>query len=374
MNLRPGFLVLAVLLFVLLPLAAPAAEPRPYVSAILVEGTTGRVLFEDNAHESRAVASMTKMMTLLLVMERVESGTLSLDSPVEISKRAEDEGGSQVFLARGGAFTVRQLVAATLIHSANDAAMALAEHVAGSEEAFVAQMNRRAAALGMSESRFTSPNGLPSTKRPDDVMSADDAAKLAVKLMKFPLIREFAATTEMEFRNGTFEKLLTTNKLLGNFPGANGLKTGYHRGSGFCVTASARRGDLDLIAVVMGSEVRDGSFDAAAALLRRGFDGWRWVHPVKKGQRMRDAVVVRNGEVSTVPVTAATAPRLFLEKSEARRVMTTVVSDKARAPIRKGEKIGTVVVSLDGRTLASIPAVADTDVAELPWWKRLLPN
>ena len=351
-----------------------AAEAAPYVSAILVEGSTGRVLFEENAHESRAVASMTKMMTLLLVMEGVERGALSLESLVTVSKHAEDEGGSQVFLAQGSTFTLRQLVAATLIHSANDAAMALAEHAAGSEPAFVALMNHRAAELGMTESRFTSPNGLPSTSRPDDVMSADDAAKLAVRLMKFPLIREYAATAETEFRNGTFERLLTTNKLLGSFPGANGLKTGYHRGAGFCVTASAQRDELHLIAVVMGSELRDDSFDAAAALLRRGFDTWRWVHPVKKGQRMRDSVIVRNGEVSTVPVTAASTRRLFLERSEARRIVTTVVGDDAEAPIRKGEKVGTIVVLLDGRQLAWLPALADTDVAAVPWWKRLFSN
>lgn len=372
MNWRPGLLVLVVLIHSIAPVPLSATDTKPYVSAILVESSTGRVLFEDNAHESRAVASMTKMMTLLLVMEAVDSGRVSLDALVEISKKAEDEGGSQVFLARGGSFTVRQLVAATLIHSANDAAMALAEHVAGSEEAFVVLMNRRAAALGMTESRFTSPNGLPSQKRPDDVMSADDAAKLAVKLMKFPLVREYAATTEMEFRNGTFEKLLTTNKLLGSFPGANGLKTGYHRGAGFCVTASAKRGELELIVVIMGSEARDASFDSAASLLRRGFDNWRWAQPVKKGQRMRDPVIVRNGEVSTVPVVAASAPRLLLERSQARRLITSVTSDRAEAPIRKGEKVGTIVVSLDGTPLASVPAVADTDVAEVAWWQRLI--
>ena len=366
--------VLLVLLIVLFASVVQAAENRPYVSAILVEGTTGRVLFEENAHESRAVASMTKMMTLLLVMERVERGELSVDAPVTITKHTENEGGSQVFLAEGSTFTLKQLVAAALIHSANDAAMALAEHVGGSEQEFVVLMNQRAKALGMTESRFTSPNGLPSTSRPDDVMSADDAAKLAVKLMKFPLIREFAATTEMPFKNGTFEKLLTTNKLLGSFPGANGLKTGYHRAAGFCITASAKRDDLELIAVIMGSELRDSSFDAAAALLRRGFENWRWVHPVKKGQRMRDPVVVRNGEVSTVLVTAASSPRLFLERSEARRVVTTIVSDGSKAPIRKGDRVGTIEVSVAGKTLASVPAIADADVAEVTWWQRLLPN
>jgi D-alanyl-D-alanine carboxypeptidase (penicillin-binding protein 5/6) len=364
--------ILRIALLLIPAVTALAQGPKPYVSAILVEGSTGRVLFEDNAHESRPVASMTKMMTLLLVMEAVESGRVKLDAPVAVSKKAEDEGGSQVFLARGSSFSVRQLVAATLIHSANDAAMALAEHVAGSEEAFVAQMNRRAAALGMTESRFTSPNGLPSRKRPDDVMSADDAAKLAVALMKFPLVREYAATTEMEFRNGTFEKLLTTNKLLGTFPGANGLKTGYHVGAGFCVTASAERGGLHLIAVIMGSEVRDASFDSAAALMRRGFDEWRWAQPLRKGQRMRDPVVVRGGEVSTVPVVSASAPRLLLHRDEARRLATTVAGDGAAAPIRKGERVGTIAVTLDGKPLATVPALADVDVAAKSWWERML--
>jgi len=366
-----GKTLLALLIVLLAPLAT-AEDTKPYVSAVLVEGSTGRVLFEDNAHESRAVASMTKMMTLLLVMEAVERGEVRLDDPVTITKKAEDEGGSQVFLARGGNFTVRQLVAAALIHSANDAAMALAEHVAGSEEAFVARMNQRAAALGMTESHFTSPNGLPSTKRPDDVMSADDAAKLGVKLMKFPVIRQYAATTEMEFRNGTFEKLQTTNKLLGSFPGANGLKTGYHRAAGFCITASAERGDLHLIAVIMGASMRDASFDSAAALLRRGFEEWRWAQPLKKGQRMRDSVVVGGGEVSTVTVVAASAPKLLLHRNEARRIVTSVTSDGAKAPIRKGEKVGTIAVTLEGKTLASVPALSDTDVAAATWWKRLI--
>jgi len=366
-----GKTLLAILIVLLAPLAT-AEDTKPYVSAVLVEGSTGRVLFEDNAHESRAVASMTKMMTLLLVMEAVERGEVRLDDPVTITKKAEDEGGSQVFLARGGNFTVRQLVAATLIHSANDAAMALAEHVGGSEEAFVARMNQRAAALGMTESHFTSPNGLPSTKRPDDVMSADDAAKLGVKLMKFPVIRQYAAMTEMEFHNGTFEKLQTTNKLLGSFPGANGLKTGYHRAAGFCVTASAERGDLHLIAVIMGSTVRDASFNSAAAILRRGFDEWRWAQPLKKGQRMRDPVVVKGGEVSTVTVVAASAPKLLLHRGEARRVVTAITSDGAGAPIRKGEKVGTITVTLDGKTLASVPALSDNDVAAASWWQRLI--
>ncbi|MFA6955442.1 MAG: D-alanyl-D-alanine carboxypeptidase family protein [Thermoanaerobaculia bacterium] len=372
MNWRPGLLALVLLFHTFAFVAASADDAKAYVSAVLVEGSTGRVLFEDNAHESRAVASMTKMMTLLLVMEAVESGAVKLDDPVTITKKAEDEGGSQVFLARGGNFTVRQLVAAALIHSANDAAMALAEHVSGSESAFVARMNQRAAALGMSESRFFSPNGLPSTKRPDDVMSADDAAKLAVKLMKFPVIRQYAATTEMEFHNGTFAKLQTTNKLLGSFPGANGLKTGYHRAAGFCITASAERGDLHLIAVIMGSTVRDASFDSAAALLRRGFDEWRWAQPLKKGQRMRDPVVVKGGEVSTVTVAAASAPKLLLHRNEARRLVTAVTSDGAKAPIRKGEKVGAIVVTLDGKTLASVPALSDNDVAAASWWQRLI--
>lgn len=372
MNWRPRLLGFAILLLSVIVPVAHASESRSYVSAILVEGSTGRVLLEDNANESRPVASMTKMMTLLLVVEAVEDGAVKLDEPVVISKHAEDEGGSQVFLAQGSSFTVEQLIAAALIHSANDAAMALAEHVGGSEQAFVARMNQRAAALHMSESRFYSPNGLPSHKRPDDVMSAGDAAKLAVTLMRFPVIRHYAAMTEMEFRNGTFEKLETTNKLLGSFPGANGLKTGYHHAAGFCVTASAERGDLHLIAVIMGSKARDASFHSAASLLTRGFDEWRWSQPLKKGQRLRDPLEVKGGEVSTVPVVAASEPKLLLHPKEARRIVTSVSTDYAEAPIRKGERVGTIVVSLDGKTLASVPALSDTDVAAASWWHRLI--
>jgi serine-type D-Ala-D-Ala carboxypeptidase (penicillin-binding protein 5/6) len=365
-------LATALLPLLALPLLAAQSDGNPAPAAsIVIEATTGRVLAEENAQAALPVASMTKMMTLLITMERVDSGGATLDDAVRISRNASRQGGSQVYLREGDSFTIRQLVAASLIHSANDAAMALAEHFGGDEAGFVKLMNDRARSLGLADSHFYSANGMPSPDHPDDALSARDAAKLASRLVTYPLIRDYASKVELPFENGNFKKLYNTNALLTKFPGATGLKTGSSRTAGFCVTATAQRGDLSIIAVDLGAKTRDASFDSAARLMKKAFDEYRWVEPVKKGVPLKDPAIVKGGEVSTVAVTGGDTVRLLIRKSEARAISVSIESSGVKAPVRKGQQVGLIIVKQNDRPVASVPALSTSDVAETSWWKRL---
>ena len=209
--------------------AAPAAPPvddKGYTSALVIEPRTGQVLFEDNADTPVPTASMVKMMTCLIAMEEIAAGRLALETPVTVSAKASQMGGSQIYLKEGQTFPVRTMLAAIMIQSANDAAVALAEKVAGSTEAFAARMNERGRGLGLARSTFYDPHGLPSTEGKNNVMSAHDLATLGIELMKHPLMREFAAMPTMPFANGTFTSGMTNpNFLLRDYDGAYGIKT-----------------------------------------------------------------------------------------------------------------------------------------------------
>jgi serine-type D-Ala-D-Ala carboxypeptidase (penicillin-binding protein 5/6) len=343
------------------------------VAELLLEPTTGRVLYEKNAHQPFPVASMTKMMTMLIVMEAVKDGSLTLDAPVLVSARASKQGGSQVYLKEGESFPVRDMLAATMIHSANDAATALAEKIAGSVEAFVPLMNERAVALGMKESHFYSPHGLPAEKgQQDDLMSAWDAARLGMELMKYPLMQQDAAIQTAPFRNGVFT-MYNPNHLLRMFPGANGIKTGYHVKAGFCVTGSAQRGDMKLIVVVMGAKMPGNDFKEATRLLAEGFANWRWVYGAKKGSRAALPAIIEKGEVSTVPVVAAADAKLLVQRGQQQGITAEVVSSNAEAPIHAGQPVGFIVVKQNGKPAARVAALAAGNVARIPWWKAWWP-
>lgn len=366
------------LITVLILLSAVAAvaqdKSEPYTAAILMEPGTKSVLFEKNAHEALPVASMTKMMTLLIAMERIRDGELTLETPVTVSARASKMGGSQVYLKQGAQFPVRDLLAATMIHSANDAATALAEQIAGTNEAFAQLMNQRAQELGMKDSKFYTPHGLPGFGEPEDVMSAYDAARLGSELMKFPLMAEFAGTQEMPFKSGTFEKMYNPNHLLKIYPGATGIKTGFHVKAGFCVTGSARKNNMDLVVVVMGTPPnrKRENFTAAAELLTQGFNNYKMVEVVKKGQQLPQPATVKNGRSKTVPVEAPSSVHVFMKRGEEKGIETSFMGEPV-APIRKGQAVGSIVVKSGGKTIGKVPAVAAADVEGQPWWKRWLP-
>lgn len=364
-------LVVSLTLTALMALPA-AAQLSEFSAAIVMEPTTGRVLFEKNSQTPLPPASMTKMMTLLIVAENVRAGQLKYSDPVPVSARASKMGGSQVFLKQGEQFTVAQLAAATMIHSANDAAMALAEKVGGTAESFVNLMNQRAQQLGLKNSKFVTPHGLPGEKgQPDDLMSAADLARLGIALMKFPEMREWAVTQQAPFRGGVFT-MYNPNHLLKFYQGATGIKTGYHAGAGFCVTASAKRGDMELVSVVMGSS-KKGSFDNAAYLMTEAFNNWNLVNAVKKGQRLSDQVAVQKGALDAVPVVAGSDARLLLRRGEAGKFQTQVAGGNVTAPIKAGQQVGWILVRQGGNTVAKVPALAATAVGKEPWWKMFWP-
>jgi D-alanyl-D-alanine carboxypeptidase (penicillin-binding protein 5/6) len=356
---------------------------KGYTAAIVIEPTTKRILFEENAHVPLATASMAKMMTLLIAMEQIKEGQLKLDTPVTISARASKMGGSQIFAKEGQVFPMQTLIAATMIQSANDAAEAIAEKIGGSAESFADMMNDKAKQLGLRESTFYDPHGLPNSEDPERVnkMSAYDLAMLGTEVMKEPLLREYAKTPTMPFSNATFTAGLTNPNHLIN-PGkrdyladATGIKTGYAVPAGYCVTASAKRGDMELIAVVMGANAPSGpasSFAIASKLLNDAFRQYRTLTPIKKGAVVGE-VPVTDGQTKTVAAAAASDVKALVKRGEENTVKTSLTPSSVTAPVRHGQQVGWVVVTEAGKAVNRVPAVAAADVPKEAWWKKFWP-
>lgn len=352
--------------------ATTAVAQEKYAAAIVLEPTTGQVLFEKNAHTPLPTASMVKMVTLLVVMDAIKSGQLTLQTPVTVSARASKMGGSQVYLKQGEQFPVQDLIAATMVHSANDAAMALAEAVGGTSESFVQLMNQKAQQLHLENSHFFDPHGLPPDPGNDaNIMTAADLAKVGMELMKIPLMRQLAVQEQMPFRGGIFT-MYNPNKLLGRYPGTTGIKTGYSVPAGFCVTASAHRGNMDLIAVVMGSKIKNDCFNSAAELMTVAFNTHQIKAVVKRGQRV-GAVAVAKGAVPTVAVISGGDSNVLVKAGQQQGVSVTVQGGPVAAPVKRGQRVGTVLVKNGGKTIATLPALAAVDVEKQPWWKMFWP-
>jgi serine-type D-Ala-D-Ala carboxypeptidase (penicillin-binding protein 5/6) len=363
--------------------AAVDTTGKGYTAAYVIEGSTKRVLFAANEHKPLPTASMAKMMTLLIVMEEIRDGRLKYDTPVTISARASKMGGSQIYLRAGSVWPVKNLVIATMVQSANDAAQALAEKVAGSSENFADLMNQRAQELGLTHSTFYDPHGLPNPDNPSrvDTMCAYDLAVLGAELMKHPYQRALAKIPEMPFRNGTLEKIYNPNHLINprkaNFmEDATGIKTGYSGPAGYCVTAAARRNDMELIAVVMGARASNGplsSFGIASQLMNESFINYRIVVPAKQGTVVAQASVT-DGRAKTVPVVVASDARALVRRGQERNVKVSFTGGGAvAAPVKKGQPLGTVIVQSGKETIAKIPAVAAADVPKQSWWKAFWP-
>jgi D-alanyl-D-alanine carboxypeptidase (penicillin-binding protein 5/6) len=251
------------------PIETVSADP--YASALVMDAATGKVLFEENADVVLFPASMVKLMTMLLITERIESGQLKLTDHIRVTEEAERMGGAQVYLATGESFTLEEMLYALSIKSANDVAVALAIHLAGSKDGLVKMMNDRAAELGLASTKFASVHGLPpDVGQEPDRTTARDMAQLSLEILKHPMVLQYTSAKEKWFRNDTFE-MLTHNRLLHNVDGCDGLKTGYFKAAGFSVAATAQRQGRRVIAVVMGSTVRQTRDDKAADLLNQGF-------------------------------------------------------------------------------------------------------
>lgn len=358
------------LLLVVCCLAGSAAAAELEVaapSAILMERSTGTVLYEKNAHERMAPASVTKVMTLLLVMEALESGRISWDDMVIASDAAAAKGGSQIYLEPGEQLTMDEMLKSVVVSSANDCATALAEHIAGSEDAFVELMNKRAEELGMADTHFVNCTGLDDDPDASEhLTSAYDIAVMSRELLKHDDIRKYTTIWMDTVRNGEFG-LSNTNKLVRFYDGTTGLKTGYTSGAGHCLSASAMREGVEYVAVVLRCSNSNERFQSAKQLLDYGFANYTLAEPDLNAAIPEVPVVL--GAVDTiVPVPADAAP-LLIEKSMKNAITTHVeVAEQVKAPVEAGQRLGTMTMQANGEPLAAIPLVAPETVARKSWW------
>ncbi len=352
---------------------AASAPGDLYRAAVLMDAESGTVLFEKDPHRQGPPASMTKMMLMLIVAERVRDGSLHWDDPVPTSAWASRIGGSQVYLKQGEVFPLSEMMQAIAIHSANDAAVAVAEAVAGSSEAFVELMNERAKELGMKDTVYHSVHGLPPGKgQQADISSAFDLATLARQLVRFPDIMKWAGTKEAPFRNGTMT-LTNTNRLVRETGWVDGLKTGYYREAGFNVTATAKRDGLRLIAVVMGAPQKRDCFGQAAALMNKGFAEYKALVAVKKGDTVANDVAVSGGKPHFVRVIAGSDLAVLAKRGEKRNFSLELAIPKdVQAPLTANAELGQVVVKDGDAVIGKVPALAaDPIEKQTSLWDRL---
>jgi len=360
-----GALLAALCMVTLLPVQAAAVElPLTSRAALLMEKTTGQILFAQNEHEKLEPASVTKIMTLLLTMDAIDSGALAYDDVVTVSANAAGMGGSQVFLAEGEQITVEELLKCVCVSSGNDAAVALAEKVAGVTELFVEQMNNRARGLGMDDTHFVNPTGLTAEGH---VTSAHDIALMSRELLtKHPDIRSFTTIWTDSIRNGTFD-LANTNKLIRRYDGATGLKTGYTASAGYCISATAEREGMELIAVVMKGETADKRNADAKALLNYGFSAYALVSAAP--EEPLPALPVTMGETDSVSLTLPPeALTAVVEKGQAAALERRIdLPESLPAPVRQGQQVGTLTLCSGDTELMTVPILAAEDAAGRSW-------
>lgn len=352
-----------------LPVTAGALSEEDLTapSAVLMEASTGKVLFEKNSHEVRACASITKVMTLLLVMEAIDQGRMSLTDTITASEHASSMGGSDIWLEPGEIMSADDMVKATVVASANDAAVALAEHLEGTEEAFVQKMNQRAAELGMKNTVFKNCNGLDEEGH---VTSAYDVALMSRELIKHEKIFDYTTIWMDTLREGKTQ-IVNTNKLLKSYNGITGLKTGTTGGAGSCITATAQRDGLSLIGVVLGSATGKERFTDAAALLDYGFSNYMIYTPGLPEEALQP-VPVANGMQSQVAVESAASGSVLLTKGREKDLKTEVkLSESVEAPVAKGQQLGKIVYTLDGEVLTEYPITAAGDVEQISFFSAL---
>ena len=359
-------LALAAALLWLAPARARAAEAPGGVSitapsAILMEKSTGAVLYEQEAYTQYEPASVTKVMTLLLVMEAIDAGSLAWEDTVTASAYACSMGGSQIWLRENETMTVSDMVKAVAVASANDCAVALAEHLAGSEGAFVERMNQRAAELGMEHTTFLNCTGLPAEGH---LSCAYDIALMSRELiLSHPDIRQYTTIWMDTLRDGQFQ-LSNTNRLIFYYEGATGLKTGSTDSALYCLSATAERDGMELIAVVMHAPTSNDRFESAKALLNYGFANWA-LTPVWPDQAI-PPVPVLLGQADTVQPVPARECVILLKKNQAGNVTTQItLADNVAAPVEEGQKLGQLAVLVDGEQVDAIDLVASAGVERL---------
>ena len=368
------YVLLICLLLGVVPGAARAVDmDLPVKSAILMDVATGTILYEQDAHTPLAPASVTKVMTMLLIMEAIDSGAIGWQDMVTASESAAAKGGSQIYLKVGEQMSVADMVKAIAVSSANDCACAMAEHIAGSEAAFVEKMNSRAKELGMNDTHFVNCTGLDDdAAAADHKTSAHDIAVMSRELLKnHPDIKKYTTIWMDTLRNGTFG-LSNTNKMVRFYPGATGLKTGFTSKAGYCLSSSAQRDGMELVAVVMGAKTSAERFSACKSLLDYGFSTYALVTP----QVEQMSVPVKLGTGDSVIAEPAEDPTLLMEKAQKNMVTTEIQLDESvNAPVSKGQKLGTLTVKAGEYVLKQIPLVAKEGVGRLTFgqiWSKIL--
>ena len=330
-------------------------------SVVLMEPNTGKVLYGSNSDEKLPPASITKIMSLLLVMEAIDRGDISLETVVTASEHACSMGGSQIWLEPGETMTVNDLLKAAVIASANDACVALGETVAGSEEGFVALMNERANELGMTNTHFVNCTGLDAEEH---LTTAYDVALMSSALIKHDLIKDYSTVWMDTLRDGKSE-LVNTNKLVRFYEGTTGLKTGTTSTARYCLSATAERNGLELVAVVMAGESSNDRFGGAKKLLDYGFANYNY-SSIDAGLEEKPKIQVLKGTQKTVEALPQGTLNVLLPKTASGNIeRKTVLSDSVTAPVKKGDILGTVTVTLNGEQLGEIALVAKEDVKRL---------
>jgi D-alanyl-D-alanine carboxypeptidase (penicillin-binding protein 5/6) len=361
------------------PVGKPATtravkEPQlPYKAYIVVEANTGKIIEGENIDVKRPPASITKLMVACIVMEKLATGAVKLTDQIIVSKNASNIGGSQVYLKEGETFTLEELMKAMMIHSANDAAYAISEHVAGSIDDMIKLMNEKAKIMGLNNTEFHSVHGLPPSKgEKEDLTTCNDLATLSREILKYPKIIEWMGTKTDSFRNGKFV-LSNTNKLLTKFPGTDGLKTGYYSESGFNIAATAKKEELRFIVVVMGSpsgKIRD---DVAIEKLKKAFAQYKILNIVKKGEVIDKDVFLVDGKYRKIKGVADknfVYPMLVDKKGAVKKEV--LLPEKVKGEIREKQKLGEMVIRLDDQIIGKVDIVSPVYVPKANLFTRFI--
>ena len=343
-------------------------------SAILLDASTKTILFKKNEQEKLAHASMTKIMSMLLIMEAIDNGNLSLDDDVTISENAASMGGSQVYLQAGETYKVKELLKGIAVASGNDAVVAMAEKISGTVSDFVARMNERAKELGAVNTHFVNPHGLDAE---DHYTTAYDMALMAFELLKHPTILEYTSIYEdyLQKNDGSSIWLVNTNKLVRFYDGVDGLKTGFTATAGYCLTATAKKNNLRLISVVMGAETSDKRSSDTTSLLNYGFNTYK-THVVLTTKDSLGVKRVENGVVEQTDIVLTQDYVKLLKQTDAKPNYSFNVSvDSLVAPLKKGDIVGKVsVVDETGSVIDTLDVTLKEDIPKVNWWQAFLKN
>jgi serine-type D-Ala-D-Ala carboxypeptidase (penicillin-binding protein 5/6) len=350
-----------------------AVPEDPYKAFIVVEARSGKVLEGENVHLKRAPASVVKLMVACVVMEKLAKGEVKLTDTITVTREASKMGGSQVYLKEGETFTLEEMMKAVLVASGNDAAYAVAEHLAGTKEAFIKLMNEKAKALNMTDTEFHSVHGLPPSKgESEDQSSCSDLAILARELVRYPKLLEWTSIKTAGFRNGLLV-MNNHNKLLFRLPGVDGLKTGYYRETGFNVVATAQKNDLRFIVVVLGSPKARTRDDLAAEKFKKAFAQYKTIPVVKKGETVDKEVILTEAKIGKIKGVAG-ADFLYPIPNDQKDTFKKepVLAEKVKGEIKQGQKLGELVIKLDNQVVGKVDIVSTSSVPKANFFTIIL--